>query len=257
MSGINYRPTPAAELYREKLLLRQRADLPAGLVRLPGFEFTTTVAALTDEVGKVFAKGMIQAWAAAIVHCAPSTATEWWFASLARFSIEKGPTNKLAFQLMCPHANVVQEAKKRIDRVKRKDMSALDAIADVTIEYQFALPPNLLMPLVFGYKPAEKRLLATNRNHIEKPGQFLKPSVGETTSGFLAFLGTIMMMTEADTSSKPYEDLIAASDSAMTGKLDEWLRWFHCMVDTQAAFEQDRLLIDPHRPETYYYDYSH
>jgi hypothetical protein len=250
---VNYRPTPAATLYREKLLLRRRADLPKGLVMLPAAEYSAALAVAHPEASKIFVKAMLQSFASAIVENAPRNGGEWHLGTLVRFGEADG---RMEFTIMCASPALGASMLNRLERMSRKDMNANDNLGGIEIEYQFGLPPGTFVPIVFSYTPQKRHVVVNNRSHMANPDHFLNPQASDITSGFLNFLGTLLMIAAINPQPKYINDVVAKTEQARTGKLDEWLRWFYCLTDTGKTFERKRLLVDPKDPERFYYDYS-
>jgi hypothetical protein len=136
-----------------------------------------------------------------------------------------------------------------------RDMTLAQDIPDLAIEYQCVLPVNERVPIVFSYQPNRKHLIFANRNHFDAPEQFLKAELTRNTSGLLNFIGSLLIVEQMQDELPHIKSVIGQAAMAMDSDLDEWLRWFYCLVDTRALFSPARILIDPMHPERYYYDY--
>jgi hypothetical protein len=244
---VHYQPSLAAELHREKLLLRRRAELPKNLIPLPGFRFTAPLRQSTADVHELFVKGMFEFLAAAVAEVGPRR--QWVFVSLVQLKLNH---NEIGFVFHCPFRRLVEAAQKQMEQARQR--RSLDVPVKMT--RRLALPADTLMPVVFVYEPEQERLTLTNENHIGAPSQFLKPELADTTSGLLNFVGAFSCATEFDDAEKHITELLNSSETAIRGDLDEWLRWFHSLVETRRLIDTDAVLVDPDRPERYYYNYS-
>jgi hypothetical protein len=73
----------------------------------------------------------------------------------------------------------------------------------------------------------------------------------------LNFIGALSLLEAMDPHSTSHFDRAEEwLRSAMAARADEWLRWFYHLAAEQVFFDSQRILIDPKRPETYFYDYS-
>jgi len=245
---ISFTLTPAATVYREKLLLRRKADLPAGLQRLPGFRFATSAKKeAVDDVSKLFVRGMIHVVASGIVRSTPANLKEFQFVSLAQVSRAE---NEFEFAFDCPYASIVELARAQLGKA-----SSPAEVADVRIRYEIAIVPGLRMLVVFSYTPGSKTLLVTHKNHLSNPTQFLKPDLCKTTSGFLNFIGTLFLLEEISSEVDNFSPILAFANSELNRGLDELLRWIYCLVDRNELYNGDRILIDPQNPERFFFSY--
>jgi hypothetical protein len=135
-------------------------------------------------------------------------------------------------------------------------MKTTDKNGNLTIEHQFIIPNDIYLPVVFAYEPQNRHLLVINRNHLKMPALFLRPELARDTSGLLNFIGTLNLLNNMDQNSVHINNLPNLCETAINENLDEWLRWFYCLVDTGALLNQARILVKIEHPETYYYDYS-
>jgi hypothetical protein len=244
---IQFALTPAATLYREKLLLRRKAGLPPGLQRLPGFRFATSIKQQgVYDASKLFVKAMIHVIASAIARSTPVNLKEFQFVSLAQWSIAE---DKFEFAFDCPYAPVVELARAQLGTAG----SPRDA--GVTIRYEIMIRSGLRMPVVFSYTPGDNTLLVTHKNQLSDPSQFLRPELCKTTSGFLNFIGTLFLLEEIAPEANNIPPILALANSELNRGIDEMLRWIYCLVDRYELYSTDRILVDVQNPERFFFNY--
>jgi hypothetical protein len=247
--AIEMRLTPAAAVYRGKLQLRTKADLPKGVVPLPGFRYTTQARKDEADIERVFVKGMIQLIASALIETYGHLQKDLQFVALLKVSIAKP---ELGFQFHCPFAPLVARVRERLEAWQGA-LGALDNLRDFTIEYQMGLSPGVRLPLVFHYQPQKRHLLVANKNHLGAPEQFLDPEMCRTTSGLLNFLGALLLLEQLDNLLPHVKRLLTQIDPFLDHGLDEWLRWLFCLAHTQVFFDPARIFLLPDQPEKYFY----
>jgi hypothetical protein len=246
LEPIEIRLSPAVALYREKLLLRKKEDLPAGLIPVPSVRCETKTTKDDPTLQKIFVKGMIQVVASAIV--AAKLNDEVQHLALVEFTLG---AQQMAFELYCASAALVHGIKQAM-RTK-----ALENVSDLTIEYQMAIPPDARVPLVFWYQPKTKRLLVINKHHMNNPEQFLDPQKCRTTSGLLNFIGSLLLLEkfgEASVVSSHLKNFLLRLDGYLDSGLDEWLRWLFFLASSGVIYQASRVLVHPDQSERYYYD---
>jgi hypothetical protein len=250
MSGaprkFEFKLTPAATVYREKLMLRQRSDLPDGLCSLPGFRFHSPVKSAAPDAQKVLAKGMIQLIASALVQFASLSKSEMQFVSTVMFGLDD---REYEFAFDCPFPKLVELAKHNVQNPR----TAIAQIENLQIKYKMMLPNQVRVPLVFVYSPQKSELLVSNEHHLQNPRQFLDPELCRTTSGFLNFVGTFLLLDKIGEDSTFMETTLAKGNVVTNRGVDEWLRWLYCLVDTNTIYETERILVNPQDAEQYFY----
>ena len=227
----------------------RRTDLPEDLAELPGFTFTVPVDDPQEALAKVFVKGMMHVVASLLKSLSQSRGDRITFVALARFDSKP---DSLAFSFWAPLTEVRQISRN--GKIDGPQVS--QAVADLSVEYRFAMPSGLMMPLVFDYNHGNKHLLVTNRNQIENPKQFLDPDTWKTTSGFLNFLGALLILGHQETDVEYAQKVLSYGNSLIDDELDEWLRWLYRFMDENVLFTPAYILVDPKSPETYYYQYE-
>jgi hypothetical protein len=177
---IEFRLTPAAALYREKLLLRRRNDLPANVRALPGFQFRSPVQpGAASESEKMLAQGMIRLVAATLMEKIGRDVNEMQFVSLMRLGVK---ANQYEFDFDCPFPVIVESMTST-----QNARAAIERVADLKILQRLALPQGALVPVVFAYSRQKNELLVTNEHHLGNPQQFLDPEKCPNDLGFLEF----------------------------------------------------------------------
>ncbi len=257
---IDYRMTPAATVYREKLLLRTREDIPSEAEALPGFLFRLAKRDMpqmgqSEASGKLFVKGMMHLLAFALTKFRGGESADFQFVSLVQLSITE---TEFRFSFDCPYPAIVQFMQEP-QLAERPSLESLGSLTDMSMKYDFALPNEIRLPVVFVYQPAKSFLHIANQNHFSNPSYFLEPEHCRTTSGLLNFIGTLLLLEQMSDQKSEYahiRKILAQAENVLNSNLDEWLRWLYCLVDTSALFDQKRILVDPENPEKYYYDYS-
>lgn len=243
---FEFKLTPAAAAYREKLMLRTRDDLPPGLCELPAFDFRAPAREAAPEIQRGLVKGMFQLVASAIVEYWDTNQSQLQFVSSIRYSVARG---EFEFDFACPFPVLTELIQKNIKDARR----AAGRIKNLSIRYKMRVPDNLRVPIVFVYEPTNKALLVTNENHFSNPQQFLDPELCRTTSGFLNFIGTFLLLENITDGAVLVEETLAQGNIVMNRGLDEWMRWLYCLVDKNIVYQQKRILVDPEAPETFFF----
>jgi len=98
-------------------------------------------------------------------------------------------------------------------------------------------------------------LLVINKHHIATPDQFLDPEFCRTTSGFLNFLGTLLLLDQNSDTPDHLRAIAHKANTLADHGLDEWLRWLYCLIDFGTLYEPKRVLINSLDPEQFFYSY--
>jgi hypothetical protein len=244
------RLTPSAVLYREKLRLRKRTDLPDGLIPLPGFRYEAT--ATKPDMEKTFVKGMIQLLASATKRASGPAGGDVQFVTLVELSLDKP---RLAFEFDCPNPALPAYVKKQLS-AKETATEGLSILGQTPIEYQMVIPPNQRVPVVVHYQAQKDNILFINRNHMTNAEQFLDPNLCRTTSGFLNFIGALLLLQAEGQAGGHIKRMLNQVDNFLDHGLDEWLRWLFYLAETRTLYEADRILVDREHPEHYFFDAS-
>ena len=243
---FEFKLTPAAAAYREKLMLRRRDDLPADLCALPAFDFRAPSKEVAPEIQKELVRGIFQLFASGIVEFWGTNQAELQFVSSIRHTLARG---EFEFDFACPFPTLVELIQINLKDARR----ALGRIKNLNIKYKMLLPDNARVPVVFVYVPNNNTLLVTNENHYGNPQQFLDPELCRTTSGFLNFIGTFLLLENIPDGATHVETVIAKGNDVMNRGLDEWMRWLYRLADTNMIYEQKRILVDPKNPEEFFF----
>jgi hypothetical protein len=114
------------------------------------------------------------------------------------------------------------------------------------------VPNDVWVPVAVVYSPTRQNILFSNLNQIDAGDQFLNPGLCRTTSGFLNYLGSLMVKLSLN----PKMRIQVANIECLLGKhLDPFIRWIHHAAATGAVFDSDRLYVNVDRPEEYDFKY--
>jgi hypothetical protein len=247
MKSVTINFDAAASLYKKKLLLRRKSDLPNGLIELPSFAWNLE----SRHRNGMPDKDIVRQWMRYLSMATRKLGRGGTKATMFVALIKAGTENDtFSFRLCCPYQELLDPLS---DPAQIQEMADEAAGADVDVRYKFALP-EALCPVVFSYEPAAKQVLVTNENQMVSPAQFLQIDKVASTSGFLNFVGTLSMLEAFDPDNDYGARLQQLMKDAITARRDEWLRWFYNFIDTRALFETAKILIDPRDPERYYFD---
>jgi hypothetical protein len=234
----------------------KRLELPSrafptdsGWIPLPGFDFQMEVPDREDAI-KVFIKTMFRLASIATAAAFSEACQETQFVMLCKW-FRKGPI--VVFRSFVPHPGVVEFMQSQLPpQGSSASLNRLFEGSGLNVQHKYALPMDVLCPVVFVYRPAERHMFLGNENHFSNPEQFLSPNACRTTSGFLNFLGALSLLQAKDkNASKPLvinnvEDLVGAG-------LDEWLRWMYRTME-RGTSELGRIRVKSNDPEQYIYD---
>ncbi len=117
------------------------------------------------------------------------------------------------------------------------------------IEWRFAVPPGVNVPVVIVSHDAARRYGVMNLNQVNSPKQFLNPTLCTTTSGLLNYIGALDVL---DTEMLVIANLNALQDTG----IDEWFRWFYCLTETGVVLDTSKLLVRGADGEKWIYDYD-
>lgn len=231
-------------------MLPRHANLPSDLIPLPGFDFRAPLKSASPEVLKNLAKGMIQIIAAGLMEFLGSNPKDMQFVSLITLDHKQ---DEFTFDFYCPYLDLVKCVQSYANNIE----SAVGKISGLSINYKMAMPVSVRLPMVFVYQAKKNELLVSNENHFSRPEQFLDPEACRVTSGFLNFLGTLLMLNDMndDDDDKHMKSILARGNTAIKRDLDEWLRWLYCLVDRNELYNTRRILVVKDDPERYFYDY--
>jgi hypothetical protein len=247
------RLTPEALVYREKLFLRERRDLPDDLIALPTFGLEWPVNNRTEGGEKALIKGAVYLIGSILGDLPRAQAERFEFVSLVEVN---STAKKINIDFACPYPDIVDRAKDRWANRAKLSHEAFELAEELEVENRFMLPIGVRMPLVFDYQHRAKHLLVVNKNQVSSPDQFLDPETCRTTSGFLNFLGTLCMLDKMHDDTQYIKAITARANTLMNRDLDEWLRWLYQFMDRGTVVNYSHILVSSSSPETYFYDCS-
>jgi hypothetical protein len=250
MAILNLSLDPAAVLYRQKVLLRQRSEIAPDAVPLPSFSWGIE----RQRAGGMSEKAMVKQWMRYLAVAVAAAARQRRLNQLALVSLIEigGDAQHFHFQLYCPFPEILQplnDTAARLRLEKDGDLMNLD------LHYKFALPETLC-PMAFLYDRSKNSVLISNEHQIQDPIQFLAFDRCGSTSGFLNFIGSLNLLQTLRPEESGIDQLRIILRDAMAARSDEWLRWIYHLGDEQVLFDPAHILVRSSNPETYFYSYS-
>jgi hypothetical protein len=221
---------------------------------IPSFSFGVPVETLKDRAGvRAFVTGMLEIFALGVSEVVPQDMQELQFVSLCDLR-QVGSEYNLTLQT--PFQELVGFM---MDHVRPRMLPAQVKLQLEKFHIQFRLVNRCAavegstVPFVTVYNPPLKKVLFTNENQIHSPKQFLNPMLCSSTSGFLNFVGTMMLLdTQEEPTAVFYEDLDKLVDRPET---EQWFQWLLHFTDTRIAYQSSRLFVGSENPEEFRYYY--
>ena len=245
---ITLQLNPAEVLYRKKILLRRRENMPSNLLTLPSFKWDIEKSRMAGVDDREILKTWMRYLAWVLAACAKATGAKTL--SFVALALPASDEKTFSLRVSCPYPQILAPLKSRSELQK-----IAEANSGISIHHKYGLT-DLLCPVAFVYESAGNHVLIINEHHLSNPMQFLEIDKCRTTSGFLNFLGSFNLLQELDDASSLADKLPQLMRDAMHARSDEWLRWFFHSNEKSVLFDPSRIFVDQKNPERFFYHYS-
>jgi hypothetical protein len=236
-----------------KKVLDAPAPYPSSQWRaLPGFTFGLPRTGSDDEAfGRSFIDTMMRLYAMAVRHEFQAAKDVAQFVALCQLSWSD---DRLSFTGFAPREGIKTFVQQSI--ASKQAMAKLPALLDSfdgKMVRRCAFPAEVWVPLAVVYTPADGQILFSNINQLESPAQFLNPAYCTTTSGFLNYLGSLLLQT----SITPNQRIQVKDVHHLVGQgVDPFIRWIHHAIASGSIFDSNRIFVKTADPEQYDFKYS-
>lgn len=240
---INIKITAAVQLYREKLNLRSRQDIPDLVNPLPQYA-TRLKDNLSADDRRLFLNGLVYWLATGGMRIAREHNRRFQFVCLIFLG---GEHIRPPLYVRCAY---------------RKVLASIPAGACLTAQFdnfhmtqQCILAPDTWTPLAFVCDPEIPSVLASNARQLLDPLYFLDTRHCRTTSGFLNFMGTLFLLENDERLGDALNKVDDWLKDAMSEEYNEWFRWVsHSMTVGRITLDFNRILVNTAEPERWYFD---